>query len=86
MLNIIYINASFKRLTVLTVNSFIFATPSFFKHTHYIYYYIYIYIYNKNFIQVLHTARKKLLTVRTVGFLWCFRTIRRLYRTSYCLW
>ena len=45
MLNIIYINASFKRLTVLTVNSFIFATPSFFKHTHYIYYYIYIYLY-----------------------------------------
>ena len=45
MLNIIYINASFKRLTVLTVNSFFFATPSFFKHTHYIYYYIYIYIY-----------------------------------------
>ena len=62
-----------QRLTVLTVNSFFFATPSFFKHTHYIYYYIYIYIYiyiyNKNFIQVLHTARKKLLTVRTVGFL-----------------
>ena len=49
MLNIIYINASFKRLTVLTVNSFIFATPSFFKHTHYIYYYIYIYIIKISF-------------------------------------
>ena len=34
-------NSQKQRLTVLTVNSFFFATPSFFKHTHY------IYIYNK---------------------------------------
>ena len=43
-------NSQKQRLTVLTVNSFFFATPSFFKHTHYIYYiyiYIFIYIYNK---------------------------------------
>ena len=41
-------NSQKQRLTVLTVNSFFFATPSFFKHTHYIYYYIYIYLYIYN--------------------------------------
>ena len=47
----------------------LFSLPPHFSNTHIIYIIIYIYIYNKNFIQVLHTARKKLLTVRTVGFL-----------------